>query len=128
MMREAEVVFLGTVEEIGGSEVVAPDVPAGLGSRSSHRTRFSVIKQWRGPRADRVDVTLLDLRQFTGVFEVGTKYLVFAQWRELGTSRSRALVPSGYDQGVYRMVSDDEARNPVNGTVNVDKLRLGLLV
>jgi len=125
MLSDAPIVFIGRVEEIGGSEVVSPSADAGLGSRSSHRTRLSVIDQFRGPTADRIDVSLLDLEQFSDVFAVGERYLIFAEWRELGTLNTRALVPSGYDQGVYRMVSDVEATNPVNGEVNIDSIGLG---
>ena len=122
MVETAEVIFVGRVEAIGGSEIVSPGRAAGFGLHSSHRTRFSVDEHFRGPKAAKIDVSVLDLPEFA-VFEVGKDYLVFAEWRELGTSHRRGLAPSGYYQGVYALRSDNEAANEDNGSVSFDELR-----
>jgi hypothetical protein len=122
LIDEAAVVFVGRVEAIGGSEVVSPGRPAAFGIHSSHRTRFRVDEQLRGARAAKIDVSVLDVPEFA-VFEVGHSYLVFAEWRDLGTARRRALVPAGYFQGVFMKETDDRWINQDNGVVTLKDLR-----
>jgi hypothetical protein len=118
MVRRAEAVFVGEVTAIGGPEM--------LDRRSRmevHRVRFAVEDVFRGKRIDRIDVT--DLIWSGAIFraEVGQRYLVFAEHRQLGTNRIRRLVAFGYPQGVYHLIGDDRASNEANGTVELQTVR-----
>jgi hypothetical protein len=118
MVGRAEAVFVGEVAAIGGPEMLDP------GTRmEAHRVRFAVEDVLRGARIDAVDVT--DLVWSGAIFpaEVGQRYLVFAEHRQLGMNRIRRLVAFGYPQGVYRLIGDDRARNDANGTVKLQTVR-----
>jgi hypothetical protein len=114
MLADAPLVFVGRVSRVGGSEHVG-------GSLTVHRTRFEVLCALRG------DMTaLVDIAQFDGSdafpFEVGETHLVFAHELSLGPKRYRALVPYGYDQGMYPRIADDVFRNRFNGSIELDDL------
>ena len=123
LIGRAELVFVGTVRDVGGSEVVTPAGSAGepfLLTR--HRVRFEVSKVMRGEATDWIDVSLLDFPQAHFEFEVGEEYLVFARRTELGTTRVPAVIPDGYAQGVFTMVGGGLATNRLNGTLEISRL------
>lgn len=55
-------------------------------------------------------------------FEVGRRYLVFAEWRFLGSDKRRELTPVGYYQGIYPQIDDATAANAINGSVDLSRL------
>ena len=117
MIKRAPVAFVGTVSAIGGREVLgASPLPM-----EAYRIRFEVERVLRGEPVDTIDITDLALAEETFFpAEVGEKFLVFAEWRELSESRVRRLVGFGYSFGVFR-VAGDKASNPYNGTVDLDE-------
>jgi hypothetical protein len=136
MIGEAEVVFVGRVRAIGGSEAfIPPHEVAGpdgdtraIPAHTFHRLRFEVMEFLRSSRGLRhvLDISELDDDSAAGVRE-GQSYLVFAKWTTLGGDAGiPALVPVGYHQGVYAMVDGDTARNSMNGTVNVAMIKTRL--
>ena len=135
MESAGEEIFIGRLIEVGGPEVVTPAGPEYV-EVTRHRMRFKVLHSFRGTARDYVDVSVLD-----GVdpipATVGNPYLVFAFATVLGTSKTPALIPVGYGQGIYEVSPDPErasdkqgrvrvhaltARNEMNGTVNVGDL------
>jgi hypothetical protein len=123
MVSRAELVFVGEVVDVGGSEVVTPG--GGVGEPfllTRHRARFDVTKTFEGQDSDWIDISVLDIPEANVDVEVGRKYLVFARRAELGTNRMPAVIPDGYSQGVYAVVADDIAANPVNGAVRLSQL------
>jgi hypothetical protein len=126
MTDRSPVIFVGRALDRGGSEEVTPAdaVEPGVPALTAHRIRFEIKKMYRGDDAPALDVTVLDIDPDFDEFELGAKYLVFAEWRELGTKAVRALVPTGYYQGSYKFTSEnaDTATNETNGTVDVRKL------
>jgi hypothetical protein len=118
MVARAEAVFVGEVTVIGGPEMLDP-----RSRMEVHRVRFAVEDVFRGKRVDGIDVT--DLVWEGAIFpaEVGRRYLVFAEHRQLGRKRIRRLVAFGYPQGVYRLVGDDSAWNEANGRVDIETVR-----
>jgi hypothetical protein len=118
MVTRAEAVFVGEVAAIGGPEMLD------AGSRMEvHRVRFAVEDVLRGNRVDGIDVTDLVWSETIFPAEVGQRYLVFAEHRQLGTNRIRRLVAFGYPQGVYRLIGGDRASNETNGTVDLETVR-----
>ncbi|MDQ3822797.1 MAG: hypothetical protein M3321_06105 [Actinomycetota bacterium] len=121
MLSRAEIVFIGTVTDIGASEVVtragAEHEPFLL---TRHRVRLTVERALRGTGADVMDVSLLDLPEANYEFEVGKRYFIFARRTELGTTRTPAVIPDGYAQGVFALGAGGTASNPINGTVRLD--------
>lgn len=115
MIRSAETVFVGTVEAIGGAEMLDPAI-----QMEAHRVRFAVERVFRGDPVDTIDVT--DLVWVGALFKasVGERYLIFSEHRRLGSSRIRRLVAVGSPQGVYHVLDSNQARNDLNGTVDVD--------
>ena len=100
MLRDAPMAFVGTVTAIGGSEVISPSTQAEGPELTVHRTRFSVLRKLRGDVPDTVDITEFDSVDAT-LLNAGTTYLVFAEPRLLGSTRTLALTPFGYMQGIY---------------------------
>jgi hypothetical protein len=123
LVARAEIVFIGTVADIGGSEVVTPaGAPGEPFLLTRHRVRFAVEKTMRGGETESIGISLLDIPETNVDFEVGKSYLVLARRTELGTSRVPAIVPDGYAQGVYTVVAGTLATNPINGSVTLDEL------
>ena len=126
MADRSPVIFVGRALDRGSSEEVTPAdaVEPGVPALTAHRIRFEIKKMLRGDDTPALDVTVLDIDPDFDEFELGTKYLIFAEWRELGTKAVRALVPTGYYQGSYKFTSEnaDTAANESNGTVDVKKL------
>lgn len=131
MASGAGTVFVGRVEEVGGSEIVTPatqDGPDGgaqmnIEPLTAHRTRFLVTRAFRGSfqTGDRVDITQLD-NDTAITWRTGDQYLVFAHRVELGTTRTSRLVPFGYSQAAYELINDVTARNESNGRVDLTQL------
>lgn len=121
MIRNSPVIFIGIAEERGGSEVIPseqPDVPV----LTTHRVRLRVLKVLRGSVDGPLqDITIPDIEGMD-TFELERRYLVFAERRTFGASTTAALTSSGYPSGVYELVSDIEATNRANGTVNLKTL------
>jgi hypothetical protein len=120
MLGRAEIVFVGRVTDVGGSEVVTPEGATGepfLLTR--HRVRLTVQRALRGTDAEMIDVSLLDIPDASYPFEIGKQYLVFARQTELGTTRTSAIIPDGYAQGVFALGAGGTATNPINGTVRI---------
>lgn len=122
MKRTADVVFVGTVREIGGSEPVTISIPQKIPILTRHRTRFDVEQALRGVASSPLDISLLDIGN-VGSFVQGMRYLVFAEPRHLGETRTPGLVPQGYFQGMLAMIDSDRATNPYVGTVSTVELK-----
>jgi hypothetical protein len=120
MIARASVVFVGTVTDIGGIETLSVD-EEGF-ALTGHRVRYRIDRLLRGERVDQVDLTNLTLGEALFPAVVGKRYLVFAELRPLGSPANRRLVPSGYSQGVYGVISEDRASNQANGTVSIDSI------
>lgn len=119
MIERADVVFVGRVSEIGGIETVDSGSPLPF---PTHRVRYQVERVLRGKKVDQIDLTDPVISEAAFPAEVDKRYLVFAEWRELGEARIRRLVPSGYWQGVYEVGSDGRASNAANGAVSIDAI------
>lgn len=122
MLRRADEVFVGTTTAIGGSEDVSGGTPPDVPVLTVHRVRFDIDQSFRGSADGEIDVTLLDLADTTYPFTVGEKYLIFGVHKQVGPVRAPALIPSGYWQGIYPVVSATLARNDINGSVNLIEL------
>jgi hypothetical protein len=122
MLARADEIFVGTATAIGGSEDVTGDQVEGPVRMSVHRVRFDVDQSFRGTADGEIDVTLFDSEGLTYPFTVGEKYLIFGEYTEVGPVRAPALIPSGYVQGVYSVVSATLARNDFNGAVDLVEL------
>jgi hypothetical protein len=120
MIARASVVFVGTVTDIGGIETLSVD-EEGF-ALTGRRVRYRIDRLLRGDRVDQVDLTNLTLGEALFPAVVGRRYLVFAEMRPLGSPANRRLVPSGYHQGVYQVMSEDQASNQANGTVSIDSI------
>jgi len=118
LVAEADVVFVGVAEAVGGSE---PVVPGGL---TAHRVRFLVERPLRGLGEGLVDVTEPDsISLATGYdYAPGERYLVFAEPQALDLGADPVLVPLGYMQGVFRVTGEDTAGNDWLGEVNLNEL------
>jgi len=121
MVRDADVVILARATAIGGSETVSPSTAEGAPATTIHRIRFSVSRVFRGDVGSLLDVADFDTST-AYPFEVGRDYLVFAEWRALGSEQRRELTPVGYYQGVYQRVDERTAVNTINGSVDLDSL------
>jgi hypothetical protein len=110
MLRRADAIFVGTASAIGGSENVSGGSPPEVPIIAVHRVRFDVDQSFRGATSSPIDV-LLDTEGGTYPFTVGEKYLIFAEQTEVGPVRAPALIPSGYAQEVYPVVTATLARN-----------------
>lgn len=118
MIARANVVFVGVVADIGGTEILSRD-EVGF-AMEANRVRYRIERILRGDPVDQIDITNLTLGETAFPAAVGKRYLMFAEWRPLGSQRIRRLVPSGYVQGVYEVVAPDRAINATNGTVSID--------
>lgn len=121
MIARAPMVFLGRVVAIGGSEVVSAASAAEGPALTVHRTRFEVLRAMRGDVPSVVDISEFDALGATP-FEIGSSYVVFAESRTLGSSKTSAIVPFGYAQGVYRQTAADLVRNDINGEIHLTRL------
>ncbi|HLA14553.1 MAG TPA: hypothetical protein VJZ25_05965 [Gemmatimonadaceae bacterium] len=125
-IERSSVVFIGVPVARGGSEEVtaAGAVEPGVPAMTAHRVRFEIRKMLRGDDASAIDLMILDISHDFDKFILGSKYVVFAEWRELGESRTPGLVPTGYYQGSFKFANEnaDVAENPVNGTLDVREL------
>ena len=119
--REAETVFVGRVESIGGSELIGVD-QGGL-RFTYHRVRTHVEEVLTGAVPEVVDIGLLDCVGGTYAFEVGDRCLVFAEHRTI-MDTLRALFPVGYEQGVFQVVGD--VASGTHGQVSIASLRARL--
>ena len=114
MERTATVVFVGEFTH-------ADRVRLG-GSEPGRRYVFRVERFLRGGPAKTVNLTMIDFADLWLGVTHGTRYLVFAQRLPLGARREERLVPSGYYQGVYRMLGQQRATNRWNGVVTLSHL------
>ncbi len=120
MTARANVVFVGTVTAIGGVETLSVD-EEGF-ALTGHRVRYRIERLLRGDPVDQIDLTNLTIGEAVFPAVVGTRYLIFGEWRPLGSPANRRLVPSGYSQGVYEVTSADQASNSANGTLSIDSI------
>ncbi len=118
MIARANLVFVGTVAEIGGTEILSRD-EEGF-ALEANRVRYRIDRVLRGDAVDQIDITNLALGEATFPAGVGERYLIFAEWRPLGSPDNRRLVPAGYAQGVYEVVGPDRATNVRKETVSID--------
>lgn len=118
LIREADVVFVGRVTEVGGSEVVSPAAAEGV-ALTRHRVRFDVTETLFGSPGATIDISLLDIEEVSYPFEVGREYLVFGWETTLGSSRTPATVPLGYGQGVF-VRDGGSATNEINGRIEIE--------
>lgn len=125
MIEQAEVVFVGAVEAVGGSE----SVPGLERELTTHRVRFRVEHPLRGIGEGLVDITEFDSVSLSSPYDYasGERFLVFAEHRRLGTAPTPVLVPVGYVQGIFPMIGEETARNEINGEITLGELerRLG---
>jgi hypothetical protein len=121
MISRAPMVFLGRVSAIGGSEVVSPTSAEEGPALTVHRTRFEVLRSLRGDLPAVIDISEFDVLG-AAAFEIGGTYVVFAESRSLGSSKTAAVVPFGYAQGVYRQTAADLVRNDINGSIGITRL------
>lgn len=125
LIATSKLVFVGRPVARGGSEEVTPagfaepEAPAA----TAHRIRFEVAKVLRGGDTEAVDLMVLDITDEFDRFDLGRDYLIFAEERALGSSQTPALVPTGYQQGVFRMESNERATNDPNGSLDLTLLR-----
>ncbi|MDQ3824070.1 MAG: hypothetical protein M3321_12605 [Actinomycetota bacterium] len=88
-----------------------------------HRIRFDVERVFRGARVDTIDVTTLDAEELDA-FELGRRYVVFAEPRTFGVETTPRLAPVGYWQGAFAVAGDgnraDVATNRRGDRVEVD--------
>ena len=94
-----------------------------LGGFQGQRYRFRVKRFLRGGPAKTVHLSTVGIPGISLGLEPGKRYLVFAEPRRFGTEREERLTPTGYYQGVYRMLGDSRATNETNGEVELERLR-----
>lgn len=118
LVAEADVVFVGVVEAVGGSEPVAP------GGLTAHRVRFLVERPLRGLGEGLVDVTEPDSVSLASGYDYapGERYLVFAEPQAIDLGAEPVLVPLGYMQGVFRVTGEDTAENEWLGELRLSEL------
>ena len=123
LAAEADVVFVGAVEAVGGSEPVP-----GAAGMTAHRVRFLVERPLGGLGEGLVDVTEPDSASLSSGYDFapGQRYLVFAERRALDLGAEPALVPYGYMQGVFRVTGEDTAENDWLGEVRLSELEAGI--
>jgi hypothetical protein len=109
LVREADVVFWGTVTAKGESVTVSPRSAEdpGLEARPVY---LSVERYVRGDRGFSVELLTFD-GESTDPFVVGERYLVFGADTELGSARVPATVPLGYYQGVFEPTTPGRVSN-----------------
>jgi hypothetical protein len=119
--RRATVVFTGTAIEKGSNETVSPESADTGFAITVHRIRFHVINVFRGPRADTIDLTVLDVED-ADPFVIGQRYVVFAEPRTFGDETASRLAPVGYGQGAFHIAANTnertEAHNSYGDSVN----------
>lgn len=125
LFEQADLVFVGRPVARGGSEEVTP---AGFAepeasALTAHRVRFETTEVIRGPEAAAVDLMLFDVTDEYDRFEFGRNYLIFATEALLGSTQTPALIPVGYQQGVFQMGAGGRASNPFNGELRLEDVR-----
>lgn len=119
LLRRSDVIFVGDVEAVGGSEIIGGAHGVEL---TSHRVRLHVIRKIRGDAGPTVDVRLLDFPSTVDAFDSGREYLVFAAYRRLGNMATDSLVPEGYEQAAFAVTGARRATNPYGLSVDVEEI------
>lgn len=109
ILPRTTVLFTGLVVDKGGSEAVSSLSSEAGPAVTVHRIRFRVDAVFRGPRVDTIDVTALDAEDLDP-FEMGNRYVVFAEPRTFGSESKPRLASVGYWQGSFLIGKDP--RNP----------------
>ena len=123
LVSDSSLVFVGVPVARGGSEEVSPADPSEpIAALTAHRVRFDVTAILRGDPEVAIDLTLLDVDPDYDRFEIGSRYLIFAQRAELGTTKTPAIIPTGYYQGTFKFRDDRVARNSRNDEFDVVEL------
>lgn len=120
MIERADLIFIGEVFGRPRTSVtVSPCCDDGPALHVDY-VRFTVLERLVGDSHATVDLAQFADAEAAYPAVVGQRYLVFAWWRELGSTRTRALVPIGYAGGVFVIGQNGTARNEVFGEVAVE--------
>jgi len=122
MKRRSHAVFVGTALAVGGSEgigVAGP--PESGGELTVHRVRFSVERALRGNRVQELDLIVPDISELD-TFEIGTRYLIFAENRSFGDGQIAGLSPTGYYQGTFRAIGDAARSDRTGVSLSIEQL------
>ena len=119
LVTGSEIVFVGTV--VAESDSVSlgvgdPDAEAAGLDFTVHPVHFTVERTLQGEHLATRDLLYPDqLDEVTTVFAPGDRLLIFGEVRSFGAKRITGLTANGYHQGVFRMESDEVARNEYTG-------------
>jgi hypothetical protein len=123
LVTGSEIVFVGTVVGEGDrasigvgdpeAEAKAKETGSGFTVRPVH---FTVERTLQGEHLAARDLLYPDqLDEASPVFTPGDRLLIFGEARSFGAKRITGLTANGYHQGVFRMDSDEVARNETTG-------------
>jgi len=119
LVTGSEIVFVGTVVAESDSASLGvgdPDAEAASLDFTVHPIHFTVERTLQGEHLATRDLLYPDqLDEVTTVFAPGDRLLIFGEVRSFGAKRITGLTANGYHQGVFRMESDEVARNEYTG-------------
>jgi hypothetical protein len=117
LVRNTPLVFVGTVVGEGDPQLIGDPIADPLGQGPTVQpVHFAVEQTLRGEPAPTLDLLFpAFLGDTVDIFGTGDRLLVFARPVIFGHNRITGMTPSGYNQGVFRMESDEVARNEFTG-------------